>query len=155
MARHRQYLCAFYAVVATVALIATWGQNLAYFHGIGSPAAFLGAFTTFVLETWANPATRSITVDLLLLCLAGMTFMILEARRLGIRFVWAYIVLGFLVAISVTFPLFMIARERHLAWHEGGGEGDGEAAPLALADGLGLAVLTATVVGLCVFILAG
>jgi hypothetical protein len=41
--------------------------------------------------------------------------MVLEARRLGIRFVWLYVILGFLVAISVTFPLFLIARERRLA----------------------------------------
>lgn len=38
-----------------------------------------------------------------------------EARRLGIRFVWAYVILGLLVAISVTFPLFLLARERRLA----------------------------------------
>jgi hypothetical protein len=43
------------------------------------------------------------------------THMVIEARKLGIRWVWAYVVLGFLVAISVTFPLFLIARERRLA----------------------------------------
>lgn len=33
----------------------------------------------------------------------------------GIPYVWAYILGGMLIAISVTFPLFLIARERKLA----------------------------------------
>jgi hypothetical protein len=37
--------------------------------------------------------------------------MVIEARKHNVRFVWAYIVGGILVAISVTFPLFLIARE--------------------------------------------
>ena len=37
--------------------------------------------------------------------------MVLEARKHGIKFVWAYIAGGFLIAISVTFPLFLLARE--------------------------------------------
>jgi len=40
--------------------------------------------------------------------------MVAEARRLGIRFVWIYVVLGLLIAISVTAPLFLVARERRL-----------------------------------------
>ena len=94
-------------------------------------------------------ASRSISVDLALFCLAAMTFMILEARRLGIRYVWAYIALGFIVAISVTFPLFLIARERHMAWQEGGGE----VGNLVVADGIGIAAVSATVAALGGFIL--
>ena len=40
--------------------------------------------------------------------------MVIEARKHGIRFVWAYIAGGLLIAISVTFPLFLIARELKL-----------------------------------------
>ena len=40
--------------------------------------------------------------------------MVIESRRLDIRFPWLYVVFGLLVAISVTFPLFLIARERRL-----------------------------------------
>jgi hypothetical protein len=42
-------------------------------------------------------------------------FMVLEARKHGIKFVWVYIAGGFLVAVSVTFPLFLLARELRLA----------------------------------------
>jgi hypothetical protein len=41
--------------------------------------------------------------------------MVVEARRLGVKFVWLYVIFGFLIAISVTFPLFLIAREMRLA----------------------------------------
>jgi hypothetical protein len=37
--------------------------------------------------------------------------MVTEARKHNIRFVWAYIVGAVLVAISVAFPLFLLARE--------------------------------------------
>jgi len=141
MARNRQYLCLFYGLVATVAFIATWIEVLGHFRATDSLAAFSGAAVRFIADMQVNPAARTVTIDLLLLSLAAMTFMVMEARRLGIRFVWAYIALGFVLALSVTFPLFMIARERHLAWQEGG-----ETAPLVLADGLGIAVLSATVV---------
>jgi Na+/phosphate symporter len=42
---------------------------------------------------------------------AAAIFMVREARRLAIPHVWAYLVGGMLIAISVTFPLFLVARE--------------------------------------------
>ena len=47
--------------------------------------------------------------------LAALVFMVVEARRTGVRFVWIYVVLSFVVAVSVTFPLFLLARERRLS----------------------------------------
>jgi len=41
--------------------------------------------------------------------------MVIEARKHGVRFLWAYIVFAFAIAISVTFPLFLWARERAMA----------------------------------------
>lgn len=148
MTRARLNLTVFYGLVAIVALAATWSQNLFYFQGGHGPADGLMAFVRFVTDTRVNPATRSVTVDLALVCLAAMTFMILEARRLGIRYVWAYVALGFLVAISVTLPLFLIARERHIAWQEGG-----EISGLAVADAIGIAATSAVVAALGTFIL--
>ena len=46
--------------------------------------------------------------------LAVAILMVIEARRLGVKFVWAYILGGFLIAISMTFPLFLLARELRL-----------------------------------------
>lgn len=149
--RRSLYVYAFYGLIAGIALICTWGQNLAYFHGAPGPGGLVDAFAAFINDTRVNPASRSITVDIAFFTLAGSTFMILEARRLGIRFVWAYILLGFLVAISVTFPLFMIARERHRCWCDGP-NGDG---PMPATDWLGVAVTTAVVAALAGYILRG
>lgn len=118
MPRSRLILCSVYGVIALLALVGTWHQNLSYFRpdeGLG--VGFALATGRFWLETLATPASTSITVDLGLLLLPLCALMVIEARRLGIRFVWLYVVLGLLVAISVTFPLFLIARERRLAAH--------------------------------------
>ena len=40
--------------------------------------------------------------------------MVIEARKHGVKYVWAYILGGFVIAISVTFPLFLLARELRL-----------------------------------------
>lgn len=110
MTTQQRWLIGFYVLIAIAALAATWSQNLAYFGG-GQGNALL----TFLLETKVNPASRSITVDIGFFLLTASALMIIEARRLGVRFVWLYILLGFLVAISVTFPLFLIARELRIA----------------------------------------
>lgn len=140
----QRVLIAFYALVAIAALAATWSQNIAY-----TGAGPLGSLGAFVLDTKANPASRSITVDIGFFLLAAAAFMIIEARRLGVRFVWLYILFGFLVAISVTFPLFMIARELRIAANPG--------APalwrFTAVDVAGLAVVAAVVLGLSWFIL--
>lgn len=116
MPRSRLLLCAAYAAIALLALVATWNQNLSYFSPEdGQVLGLILATGRFWAETLVTPASVSITVDILLFFLAATVFMVTESRRLGIRFVWAYVVLGFLIAISVTFPLFLIARERRLA----------------------------------------
>ena len=97
-------LCVAYGVIAIAALIATWSQNIAYFD---APSG-LGGFWT---DTKVNPGSRSITVDIALFFVAAAILMVIEARKHGVRFVWLYIAGGLLIAISVTFPLFLIARE--------------------------------------------
>lgn len=116
MSNWRRALCAVYAAVAVAALVGTWSQNLAYFH---DPADFFAALGVFVEDTRATPASRSVAVDIALIFLAAAIFMVVEARKHGIKYVWAYVVGGLFVAISVTFPLFLIARELRLSDAEG------------------------------------
>jgi hypothetical protein len=99
----------------------------------------MGANMTFWQETLANPASRSITVDLFFLGLAMFVWMVLEARRLGMRAVWLYLVFGMLVAISVTVPIFLINRERALAAREPSSAGG----TLSAFDVIGLVLLAA------------
>lgn len=144
MSRTRQLLCVFYGLIALIALVATWSQNLLYFTG-PDPAGF----GQYVQDLKVNGAARSFTVDIGLFLLAGVALMLIEARKLGVRFVWVYVILSFAVAISVTFPLFLIAREIRLA--RAGGIGVG--VELTLSDIIGLALVTGVVLAMCVFIL--
>lgn len=94
-----------YLAVAVLGLAGT-----AYFNirGVLEPSdSFLGAW-------FANPATSSLAIDLLLTASAASIFMVLEGRRLGIRWYWIYIVASFITAVAFTFPLFLAARERRL-----------------------------------------
>jgi Terpene cyclase DEP1 len=103
----RKVLCAVYVAIALIALVATWSQNILFFQSGGS---FFGLFDALKV----NPASRSITVDIALFFLSAAILMVIEARRVGVKYVWAYILAGFLIAISVAFPLFLLARELRL-----------------------------------------
>ena len=106
MSVSRRVFCAAYGVIAVLALISTWGNNLPYLQS---------GFAAFWQDTLANPASRSITVDIFFLALVVFVWMVLEARRLAMRGVWLYLIFGMLVAISVTVPIFLINRERAMA----------------------------------------
>lgn len=132
MSPSRKFLCAVYALLAVVALVGTWSHNVAYLGG-----GFLEANRRFWLDTLVTPASISITVDILVFAFAANLWMVLEARRIGLPYVWLYVLAGLLIAISAAFPLYMIHRECVLSKR-------GESAlPLALraADIVGLAVL--------------
>ena len=116
MSPTRQLLCLAYAAVAVLALAATWSQNVAYFTpGQGPLVGFVTATGRFWPDTLTTPASVSITVDIALFTLVASVFLVREGRRLQMWLPWLYVILGLLVAISVTFPLFLIARERRLA----------------------------------------
>lgn len=137
----RNRLSVAYGAIALLALLATWHQNLHYFAGGSALGGFFFATVHFWKDTFAVPAGASITLDLLLFGLAVTVWMVLESRRLGIRLVWVYILLGFLIAISFTFPLFLIARERRLATL-------GQVQPaIAAGDVLGLLLVGVPIVG--------
>ena len=142
MIKSRRVLCGVYAFIALLALVATWRQNLAFMTPAQDPiAAPVNGFAQFWLATLTNHATTSIMVDLALLVLAAVIWMVIEARRVGVRFVWAYVVLAMLVAVSVTFPLFLIAREMRIAALPAANFGAGHAAlGLKTRDWIGITV---------------
>jgi uncharacterized protein DUF2834 len=151
MPRARRLLCIYYGVIAAVAFVGTWGHNVAYLvPGEGPLTGFVKATARFWPETLATPASTSITVDIGMLSLAISVWMLLEARRLRVALPWLYVIGGLLVAISVTAPLFLIARERRLAAH-------GEAAEelgLGHLDVLGLFVLGGAAIAFSLWTLA-
>lgn len=103
-------LCGIYLVLAVAALVFAFGNTVAYMLSDGN-----GGVTGFFAAGYVNYATSSLTNDLLIVAVAAVVLMVAEGRRLGVRFVWAYVAAGFLIAISVSFPLFLIARQLKLA----------------------------------------
>jgi len=135
----RRALCIIYGLIGAVALIGTWGNNVQYLD-----LGVVGANVRFWQETFANPASRSITVDIFFLSLAATIWMVLEARRLSIPGVWLYVLFSLLIAVSVAFPVFLINRERALSKRDG----SDAAGTLRPWDVLGLALLA---VGVCIY----
>ncbi|HXH75128.1 MAG TPA: DUF2834 domain-containing protein [Bacteriovoracaceae bacterium] len=103
------YLKRIYLVIAIVAFFMCWSQNIAYFH-LGP----IQATWQFIQDTMVNPASRSITFDIIFFFMAAAVFMWVEGRRLKVPYLWVYFTFGLLIAISVTFPLFLIARQKSL-----------------------------------------
>jgi hypothetical protein len=129
----RKALCIAYGVIALLAFVGTWGNGLPYLS-----LGFVDANVQFWRDTAVNPASRFLTLDIFFLGLAMFVWMVLEARRLGMRGVWLYLLFGTVVAISVTVPIFLINRERALAKREP----SSAAGTLAIFDLVGLVLLT-------------
>jgi hypothetical protein len=111
-------LCGGYATIAVVAVVATWWNNIAYFSQADN-----GGLIGLIRAGYANYASTSFTNDLLLVFLTALILMIVEARRIGMRRAWIYVALGFVVAISVAFPFYLIARQIRLAQLRPAGNG--------------------------------
>ncbi len=110
MTRTDRTLCTAYGAIAAIALFGTWTENLAFMSDVGTSSGVV-----FIKACFANHAAASISIDILAFGLAAFIFMGVEAKRLGIRFFWLYVVLSLFVAISVMFPIFMIVRQRKIA----------------------------------------
>lgn len=105
MTRYWSPLAIAYAVLALCGLVGTW-----IFNGIA--IAQMNNFVTDLVTS--GPAVSSITIDLLVVAIAGSVFIIVEARRLGMKRGWLYVALSGLTAFAFTFPLFLAMRQRHL-----------------------------------------
>lgn len=102
--QHRQRFW-FFLIVAIIGLVTAW-----VFNGI---AVMTGAD---YIEAWfGSPVDWVLSLDLLVVAVAGSALMIAEARRLQIKHVWAYIVGSGVTAFAFTFPFFLAMRERRLA----------------------------------------
>ena len=99
-----KFTCATYGLIALLALPATWINNIAFMSQPNN------SFMDFVNAAYVNAAAASLSNDLLFVAIAASMFMVIEGQRIGIRYLWLYIIFSALVAISVTFPLFLLAR---------------------------------------------
>jgi hypothetical protein len=103
-ARGRRVLAAAWFLLALGGLVGTWAFNLAFMadpQGLG------------YLEGWfANAASSSAAVDVIVVALAACLFMLVEGARIGwARWAWVFVPLSFAIAVAFTFPLFLAIRE--------------------------------------------
>jgi hypothetical protein len=103
-------LMTFYGTFAAAGAIVPWYFNIRYMRESGdvlTPQAWLaGGFI--------NSLTGSITSDFLIGTIPVLVWMIVEARRLGMRHLWFYVATTFLVAFAFACPLFLLVRETKL-----------------------------------------
>jgi len=104
MTRAETIRCWIYGLIAAAALVGTQWALVDYLSSSGS----LGDLTD-------GPGPTFTLIDLLAVAVAATIFMVVEGRRLEMRWLWVYVVLVFTVAVSVAFPLFLIGRTRTLA----------------------------------------
>jgi hypothetical protein len=142
----RSALRVVYALIGLVALVGTWGNNIDYLD-----LGIVGANIHFWQETLVNPASRSITVDILCLALAAIVWMLLEARRLSMRGVWLWVLFGVFVAMGAAFPWFMVHRELALEKREA----SSSAGTLSAADIFGIALVGIAVLAYTYLALSG
>lgn len=95
-----------YALLALLGGVGTWFFNIA---SMRAGEDYLGGW-------FANSASSSAAVDIIVVALAACIFIVVEARRQQMNMVLAIalVPLSFLIAIAFTFPLFLAWRQWHL-----------------------------------------
>ncbi|WP_298943434.1 DUF2834 domain-containing protein [uncultured Microbacterium sp.] len=105
MTRHWTPLALIYLALAVIGLVWTWTFNIL---AITQMVDFVGD------PLGSGPAVSSITADLLVVAVAGAILIIVEARRIGMKRGWLYVVVSGDTAFAFAFPLFLAMRQRHL-----------------------------------------
>jgi len=96
-------------MTAAVGVFVTWYFNIRFMLETGGFSP-----TGFVMASYANDASTSISNDLLVAVFTFLFWSFTEARRLGMKHWWLYVVATFTIAVAFAFPLFMYMRERAL-----------------------------------------
>jgi hypothetical protein len=99
-----------YLALAIFGLAITWYYNLQFMAESG------GSFdvTEFIAAGATNAAAQSLSWDLAIACITGLTWIYFESKRMGLRFFWVYIILAFGLAFAFAFPLFLFVRQGKL-----------------------------------------
>lgn len=105
----RQFI---YLALAVAGLVLTGYHNFQFVQANGGSFSVV-AFIDGIFAS--NHAAASIGWDITMACIAFAVWMLHEAKRIGMRHAWIYVVLTFCVAFGFAGPLFLFMRDRHLA----------------------------------------
>jgi hypothetical protein len=103
-------LTVFYGLCAAAGAVVPWYFNVAYMRESGE----LLTPQRWLAEGFATTLAGSITSDFLIGTTPVLVWMVAEARRLGMRHWWFYVVATFLIAFAFACPLFLLMRERKM-----------------------------------------
>jgi len=70
--------------------------------------------SSFLDDLFANAATTTIAVDLLILGVAVVVWVVVEAHRLGMKRPWLWAVLAVPLPGAFLVPVFLVLRERRI-----------------------------------------
>jgi predicted alpha/beta superfamily hydrolase len=104
MNNQRRIAAVYFFALSIIGLVTAWYFN--FLAVLGKEDYLRDGFTSNV--DWVY------SLDLLIGGFAGMTLIILEGRRLGMKNLWLYIVAAFGTAFAFVFPLFLAMRELKL-----------------------------------------
>jgi hypothetical protein len=98
-----------YLALAIIGIVLPFSQFI--------PATVEGTFSiaNMVTDLSATRIVSGFTLDLTVAAAAGLLFIVIEARRLKIRFSWIAVLGTFLIGFSFGLPFFLFLRERGLA----------------------------------------
>ncbi|MGW4820653.1 DUF2834 domain-containing protein [Streptomyces sp. NPDC004227] len=128
-------LCVLYGLFAVVGLC-VMGTMAVTFVIRNADAGFVGVIGNFLRDSTSNLASQFIYADLVLVWAAVGAYMIVEARRLGIRHVWAYIAGAPALAMIVTYGIFMFVRQLKIAAAHDEGERPADGVRLLAGQGI-------------------
>ena len=94
----------FFFVLSAIGLITAW-----YYNGIAVMKA-----QDYLAAWFSTEVDLVLSLDLTIVAIAGSAFMIFEAKRLGMKRVWLYLLLSGVTAMAATFPFFLAMRELKL-----------------------------------------
>jgi len=103
-------LMCFYGIFAIAGAIVPWYFNIRFMLDTGELITPHG----LIASGFVTPLASSLTSDFLIGTTPVLVWMIVEARRLGMRHKWMYVVAVFLIAFAFACPFFLFMRERHL-----------------------------------------
>jgi hypothetical protein len=99
-----------YLILALLGVVAGWYFNIQYYMTAGDDFGWID----WTRRCLVNPAAASALMDLTFGYIILSVWMVIEARRLGMRFGWLYIVLAVGISFAFGVGLFLMLRERRL-----------------------------------------
>lgn len=104
---------ALYIAIGTLSAAAAWWHGIAWVQGGGN----LLLLPTFFLDAYhSGSAAAFLTIDILAVWIVFMIWVVPDAKHVGLGASkgWLYLALSF-IGTCFAFPLYLVARERHLA----------------------------------------